>query len=78
MWKPFRIRNLYFNSADLLDWSGVVQLSPQQYDHEVQACPEAIITYVDEDDGEIVTVSIALMYFLPQADQKLRLDLPLN
>jgi hypothetical protein len=58
MLKPFRIRNLYFNSSDLVDCSGVVQLSPQQYDHEIQSTPEAGFAYIDEDDGETVTVSL--------------------
>jgi len=57
MLKPFRIRNLYFNSSDLVDCSGVVQLSPQQYEQEIQTTPEAVFAYLDEDDGEIVTVS---------------------
>jgi hypothetical protein len=58
MLKPFRIRNLYFNSTDLVDCSGVVQLSPQQYDQEIKTFPEAVCAYLDEDDGEIVTVSL--------------------
>jgi hypothetical protein len=57
MLKPFRIRNLYLNSTDLVDCSGVVQLSCQQYDQEIQTTPDASFTYLDEDDGETVTVS---------------------
>ena len=62
MWKPFRIRNLYFNSSDLVDYSGVVQLSSQQYDLEIQGTPEAVFAYLDEDDGETVTVSLAILH----------------
>jgi hypothetical protein len=57
MLNPFRIRNLYFNSSDLIDCSGVVQLSLQQYDQEIQSTPDAVFAYLDEDDGETVTVS---------------------
>ncbi len=58
MLKPFRIRNLHFKSTDLADCSAVVQLSPQQYDQEIQITPEALIAYIDEDDGETITVSL--------------------
>jgi hypothetical protein len=59
MLRPCRIRNLYFNNTpDLVDCSGVIQLSPQQYDQEIQTTPEALFAYLDEDDGEIVTVSL--------------------
>lgn len=63
MLRPFRIRNLYFDSPDLIDRSGVVQLSSQQYDHEIKTLPEAVITYIDEDDGETVTVGPCPMHF---------------
>ena len=58
MLNPFRIRNLYFSSSDLVDCSGVVQLSSQQYDQEIQANPNVLFAYLDEDDGETVTVSL--------------------
>jgi hypothetical protein len=60
MLKPFRIRNLYFNSSELVDASGVVQISSQQYDAEIQAIPEAVFAYLDDDDGETVTVSLSV------------------
>lgn len=62
MLKPFRIRNLYFNSSDLVDYSGVVQLSSQQYELEIQRTPEAVFAYLDEDDGEMITVSLATLH----------------
>ena len=57
MLNPFRVRNLYFNTTNLFDSSGVVQLSSQQYDQEIQASPDLALAYLDEDDGETVTVS---------------------
>jgi hypothetical protein len=60
MLNPFRIRNLCFKRVDLVDWSGVVQISPQHYDQEIQACPDLMLAYLDEDDGETVTVSSKL------------------
>lgn len=79
MLNPFRIRNLYFNASDLVDCSGVVQLSPQQYDQEIQTTPEALFAYLDEDDGETVTVSVgAFVYALLDAYSMHRSDLPLN
>ena len=78
MLKPFRIRNLYFNSTDLVDCSGVVQISPQQYDQEIQTTPEALIAYIDEDDGETVTVSLDNVYNCHSAHRMYRSALPLN
>ena len=78
MLKPFRIRNLYFNSTDLVDCSGVVQLSPQQYDQETRATPEALIAYIDEDDGEIITVILANVYNFYSTHQMHRSALLLN
>lgn len=78
MLKPFRIRNLYFNSTDLVDCSGVVQISPQQYDQEVKTTPEALIAYIDEDDGETVTVSLDHLCNCHCAHRMYRLALLLN
>ncbi len=78
MLKPFRIRNLYFNSTDLVDCSGVVQLSPQQYDQETGILPEALITYIDEDDGETITVSPVNVYNLDSTHRMSRSALLLN
>lgn len=75
MLKPFRIRNLYFNSSDLVDYSGVVQLSSQQYDLEIKGTPESVFAYLDEDDGETVTVSLTHMYTWMRS-QTNRSDLP--
>ncbi len=35
---------------------GVVQLLDNQYDTTISAYPEALLSYVDDDDGEIITV----------------------
>lgn len=80
MLNPFRIRNLYFDSTatDLIDLSGVVQLSAQQYDQEIQAFPETALAYLDEDDGETVTVSYLIGPALPDAYRMLRSGLLLN
>ena len=37
-----------------------VQLSHVQYDRTVKEHPEASLKYVDDDDGEIITVSFEL------------------
>ncbi|KAF7507283.1 hypothetical protein GJ744_010717 [Endocarpon pusillum] len=60
MLKPFRIRNLYFNSTDLVDCSGVVQITPQEYNQEIETTPEALLAYIDDDDGETITVGSSL------------------
>lgn len=74
MLNPFRIRNLYFNTSDWGDQSGVVQISSQQYDQEVQATPDARFSYLDEDDGETVTVSMITSSALQSAQHMDRLD----
>jgi hypothetical protein len=38
--------------------SGVVHLSAPQYDEIVTTHPKAALTYMDEDDGEVVAVSL--------------------
>lgn len=78
MLKPFRIRNLYFNSSDLIDCSGVVQLSSQQYDQEIQLTPEAVFAYLDEEDGETVTVSVCNIDRFKESHEMSRWDRPLN
>lgn len=78
MLKPFRIRNLYFNTTDLVDCSGIVQISPQQYDQEIHTTAEALIAYTDEDDGETITVSLANVCNSRSSHQMYRLALPLN
>src|SRR5271169_1144360 len=50
MLKPFRIRHLYGPEH------GVVQITAPQYDSTIVSQPEAVLTYLDEDDGEVVTV----------------------
>lgn len=61
MLNPFRIRNLYPSSPHHpIDRSGVVQLSLEQYDQEIKEEPQAVLAYLDEDDGEIVTVSLSV------------------
>jgi hypothetical protein len=50
MLKPFRIRHLYGPEH------GVVQITAPQYDSTIVSQPEAVLTYLDEDDGEVITV----------------------
>lgn len=38
--------------------SGVVHLSAPQYDQIVTTHPKAALTYMDEDDGEVIAVSL--------------------
>jgi hypothetical protein len=38
--------------------SGVVHLSAPQYDEIVTTHPKAALTYMDEDDGEVIAVSL--------------------
>jgi hypothetical protein len=62
MLKPFRIRHLRDDSSSLGgDGSsrrdGVVQLSGSDYENTILECPEAMLMYMDDDDGEIITVS---------------------
>ena len=58
MLKPFKIRNLdeirVSDEAGKRD--GVVQLSAPEYDNTVSNHPEAALMYLDEDDGETITV----------------------
>ena len=50
MLKPFRIRHLYGPEH------GVVQITAPQYDATIVSQPDAALTYLDDDDGEVITV----------------------
>lgn len=70
MLPPFRIRNLRRSNstADTDTHSGlstelrapnqhgVVQVSAPEYDATISTHPEATLKYMDEDDGEVITV----------------------
>ena len=74
MLPPFRIRNLRESSrlADTNDHGGhstelgaqdqhgIVQVSAPEYDATISTHPEATLKYMDEDDGEVITVRIYL------------------
>lgn len=53
MYPPFHVRNLYEEHG------GIVQLGAAEYDSLAKE-PEARLTYVDDDDGEIITVGTSL------------------
>ncbi|OCT53072.1 hypothetical protein CLCR_09546 [Cladophialophora carrionii] len=48
----FGIRDLNSPPSSL----GLVQISRRQYDNTIQSQPDATLTYIDLDDGEIITV----------------------
>ncbi|RMZ85259.1 hypothetical protein DV738_g153, partial [Chaetothyriales sp. CBS 135597] len=51
---PFGIRELYDTRT------GILHLSHSQYESTVRSCPDAALTYVDDDDGEVITVGSGL------------------
>jgi hypothetical protein len=65
---PFRIRNLRrpspafcgpLNSpSSLAAKDAVVSVSGDEYDRNIEAHPESKLKYVDQDDKEVITVSI--------------------
>lgn len=54
MLKPFRIRQLYGPEH------GTVQITCAQYESTIVSQPEAVLSYLDEDDGEVITVGSSL------------------
>lgn len=60
MLPPFKIANLHSDALDLSAWSCTIQISAQQYDQELKEVPEAILSYLDIDDGDVITVSTSL------------------
>lgn len=76
MLKPFRIRDLLDDDEDrngddvtfvksnensnLEPRDGIVQVTSSQYDDTVARNPEARLSYVDEDDGEAILVSLTM------------------
>ena len=60
---PFRIRNLrrpllpsHPSSAKIRSYDAVVSLTGQEYDRNVYRHPESKLKYLDQDDGEVITV----------------------
>ena len=53
MLKPFRLRHLHGQDA------GVVQITSNQYTSTINSQPDATLTYLDDDDGEVITVGSA-------------------
>jgi hypothetical protein len=82
MLPPFRIRHLrasdnpagpdlgddFLSSPTHQDEDAVVTISEPEYDSLISRHPEAALSYLDEDDGEIITVRIELDYTLVNAD----------
>lgn len=67
MLKPFQIRNLHVSSTTgYKEHSdrrhGVIQLSVVDYDDLASSHPRARLTYLDDDDGDEVTVNLHPMY----------------
>ncbi len=60
MLPPFKIRQLRlrnpFGPPDEGQAQTVVRISSSDYDNTISKCPEAALSYMDEDDGETVTV----------------------
>lgn len=53
---PFAIRDLNGSEAA----PGIVQITADQYDDSIKDEPDDVLTYMDDDDGEVVTVGSAL------------------
>ena len=52
--QPFGIRELYGSKT------GVLHISKPQYDSTITSYPDAVLRYVDDDDGEVITVGSGL------------------
>src|ERR1700742_4588358 len=48
----FGIKDLYGPS----NGPGIIHISAPQYDSTIKSWPDAALTYLDDDDGEIITV----------------------
>jgi hypothetical protein len=76
MLPPFRIRHLkasdnpsgpdlgddFLSSPVYRDEDAVIAISEPDYDSLIISHPEAALTYLDEDDGEIITVSSRIIH----------------
>jgi hypothetical protein len=65
MLKPFRIRELRDDSTSVAGSEsgrrdGVVQVSVPEYDSTISKYPEASLMYMDDDDGEVITVCYSI------------------
>lgn len=62
MLQPFRVRTLRPSADPGLgrskskEFNALVRITAPEYDKTVRVCPEASLKYLDEEDGEIVTV----------------------
>lgn len=68
MMNPFQIRDLHGSPSRTAESSesrrrdGVVQVSASQYEEIASNHPRARLTYADDDDGELITVSPVAQY----------------
>ena len=51
---PFGIRELYDSKT------GTLHISKPQYDSTIRSYPDAVLSYVDDEDGEVITVGSGL------------------
>ncbi|RMZ79265.1 hypothetical protein DV737_g3540, partial [Chaetothyriales sp. CBS 132003] len=51
---PFGIRELYGTRT------GILHISQSQYESTVRSYPDAVLTYADDDDGDVITVGSGL------------------
>lgn len=62
MLPPFRVRTLRPSASLRLgrsknkEFNALVRITAPEYDKTLRICPEASLKYLDEEDGEIVTV----------------------
>lgn len=62
MLPPFRVRTLRPSASPGLgrskkkEFNALVRITAPEYDKTLRVCPEATLKYLDEEDGEIVTV----------------------
>lgn len=62
MLPPFRVRTLRPSASPGLgrserkEFNALVRITAPEYDKTLRNCPEATLKYLDEEDGEIVTV----------------------
>ena len=81
MLPSFRVRNLRRppgsptrslpGSFPRINYDAIVRITAPEYDSTISDHPEATLNYVDEDDGELITVSRQPMKYLHKANKEL-------
>lgn len=70
MLPPFRVRCLQRHASPgrsiptRATFDALIRISAPEYDHAIRVLPEASLKYLDDDDGEMITVHLRTLKYV--------------